>query len=159
MNFLKIIGALLVSCSGVLVAYMLNGGERKALRQLEGVLAFLRFLQINISAYSMPLPEILLRCPREIYTACGYAKSEPPRTVKELFEECSFSDSSLRQSLLAFSSEIGKGYSREQLELLERTAEEIEEKRRRKSTALPSKVKSNAAVCISVSLSVVILLF
>ncbi len=159
MSFLKIMGALLVAFSGFFLARSLNLAQRSTLRQLEGVIALLRFIETNIDAYSMPLPEILKRCPNEIYAACGYAEDKPPSSIKEVFAECALLDVELRRLLDEFSREVGRGYRQEQLALLKRTFLTLEEKRHAVSSALPAKTKVNAAVCISVSLSVVILFF
>ncbi len=159
MSFLKILGAMLIACSGLFLARSLNGSERRALSELDGIISFLRFVQTNIDAYSMPLPEILSRCPREIYAACGYSRAEPPSTVGELFEGCAVSDSFVARRLGEFAAEVGKGYRGEQLALLSRTLEALEDRRRQLSSALPSRIRVNAAVCLCVSLSVVILLF
>ena len=159
MSFLKITGALLVACSGFLLSRALNGSERRTLAEIEGFIAFLHFVRTNVDAYSMPLPEILARCPRRIYESCGYSHDVAPTTVGELFESCAVSDEFTAQRLREFANEVGKGYRHEQLALLSRTLDAIEERRRALSNALPSRVRVNAAVCISVSLSVVILLF
>lgn len=157
MSFLKILGALLVACSGIFLARSLNSAQRSMLRQLNGVIALLRFMETNIDAYSMPLPEILKRCPREIYADCGYSEDKPPSAVKDIFDVCMLLDGELRRQLDEFSCEVGRGYRQEQLALLKRTLLALEERRRLLSSALPGKTRVNAAVCISVSLSVVIL--
>lgn len=159
MSFLKILGATLIACSGLLLTRTLNGSERRALAEIEGIIAFLRFVRTNIDAYSMPLSEILARCPRRIYVSCGYSRDGAPTTVGELLENCAVSDALAAQRLREFAAEVGKGYRHEQLALLSRTIDALEERRRALSNALPSRVRVNAAVCISVSLSVVILLF
>lgn len=159
MSFLKILGAMLIACSGLLLSRSLNGSERRRLAEIEGIIAFLRFMRTNIDAYSMPLSEILSRCPREIYADCGYSRDGAPTTVGELFENCAVSDAIAAQVFREFAAEVGKGYRCEQLALLSRTLDALEERRRALSSALPSRMRVNAAVCISVSLSVVILLF
>ena len=159
MNFLKILGAALIACSGLLLSRSLNSLERRKLAEIEGIIAFLRFARTNIDAYSMPLSEILARCPREIYASIGYSRAAAPTSVSELFLNCAVSDALVVQRLREFAAEVGKSYRQEQLALLSRTLDALEERRRVLSIALPSRVKVNAAVCISVSLSVVILLF
>lgn len=159
MNFLRILGAVLVACSGLLLARSLNVSERRALAEIEGFIAFLRFVRSNIDAYSMPLSEILLRCPRKIYASCGYTKDELPRSVGELFSGCCVSDGFAAERLREFSAEVGRGYREEQLALLSRTIGALEERHRELSGALPSRQRVRATLCLGVSLSVVILLF
>ncbi len=159
MNFLKILGAALVACSGALLARSLNVGERRTLAQIEGILAFLRFVRTNIEAYSMPLSEILFRCPKNIYESCGYSREVPPSTVGELLGSLTVAGGFTAERLSEFAAEVGKGYRDEQLELLSRTLDALEERRQALSRALPSRTRVNVAVCLGVSLSAVILLF
>lgn len=159
MNFLRIIGAALVTCSGIFLARSLNVSERRALAEIEGIIAFLRFMRSNIDAYSMPLSEIFSRCPQRIYASCGYSRDVPPRSVGELFSECCVSDGASAERLCEFAAEIGKGYRDEQLALLSRTLDFLEERRRELSGALPARARVRATLCLGVSLSVIILLF
>lgn len=143
---------------GMAGAYLLNRADSAALLQTEGFISWVRHVRSQIECFSMPLREVLLRCPDDVYVSCGYGEEQRPSTVDEFIRGCSISDGETQKHMARFCADIGKGYREEQLVLCDYTVGLLEERRRALSDQLPARKKRNSALCMSGALTVVILL-
>ena len=148
----------MVTLCGMAGAYLLNRADSAALSQTEGIISWVRHVHSQIECFSMPLHDVLCRCPEDIYRSCGYQGEDIPGSMEELLKGCEFCDSETAKHLSRFCSDIGKGYRDEQLVLCDYTVSLLEERRRALSEQLPSRKKRNSALCMSGALAVVILL-
>ena len=139
-------------------AYLLNRADSAALEGTEGLIALVRHIRAQIECFSIPVPDILARCPAEIYESCGYDGESPPASASELAERCHISDKEAGKYIERFFAEIGKGYRQDQLALCDYTVQLLEQRRRALAEQLPIKKKRNGALCMSGALAVVILL-
>ena len=156
-HIFRIIGAIIIAFCGVFGAYTLNCEAKRSLEQTQGFLSWLRHIRTQIECFSMPMPQILQKCPKQIYSACRYY-GDTPKSAEDFVRGCKFCEHSLNGELLRFSQEIGNGYRQEQLSLCDYYIEIVETRRRQLASELPMKTKLNTSLCISGALALVILL-
>lgn len=154
----RILGAVTVALSGAVCAYVLNASAKHAVTQTEGFIALVRYIKNGIECFCLPLPSLFLRCPAEIYSACGYSAVSAPSSARELLEATDISDSQTRSCVSRLFEGLGRGYREEQLALCDNCIEQLEMRRRALCELLPSKKKLNSVICLCVSLALVILL-
>ena len=118
MTFFKLAGVFLVLASGGALAARQVRRERRRVEQLAGFVALVRYVKLQIDCFSLPVPQILLRCDRSILSACGITGeitdfegalraadlAVPPSAERLLFE---------------FGAALGGSYRAEQLRLCE----------------------------------------
>ena len=158
MYFYRIVGALLLGLSGFACAYTMNSSADISFKQLEGLIAFMRFIRIQIECFSLPASEIICRCDRELLTECGYGGDGAIKNFEELFDRISIKDEIVRKLMRDFSKGFGKGYREEQLKECDYYIDRLCEQRERVARDLPKRKKVNSTLCISSALALIILL-
>lgn len=158
MSILRMVGIAAVALSGVLLTQTLNGIAKVSLLQIESFILLIRFFKTEIECFASPIPRILSKCPRNIIIGCGYLYDEEPKDAEALLLGCKFSDSKTEECVKRFFSSLGRGYIDEQLVVCDYCISELEERRRRLSDTLTSRIKINSALCLGGALAVVILL-
>lgn len=158
MIILKIVGAVIVSLSGVGLASLLCASSRAAVTQTEGLCALARYLGGEISCFCMPIPTALSRCPWEILKKCGADARVRYQSVEELLDACGIYDARTREITSAFAREIGRGYRAEQIALCERTAQMLSQHAQELLARLPTKQRLSGTLSVCSALAAVILL-
>lgn len=158
MIFYRILGALMVACSGIFAAHSLNAAAKAALEQSEAVISFLRFVRVQVDCFALPIASILSRCEKELLKKMGHAGENPPECLEELISGCTVYDGEAFRMFGQYAEEFGKSYREEQIGICDYYLELLGEHRQKLAVTLPPKKKINSALCISSALAVVILL-
>ena len=155
---LRLLGILLLAGSGVLSAYRLNRTLTQRLSRLDGLIALLRHIRIQVECFSLSAGAIMRSLPREITLACGFRGSEIPESLPDFVAALHIEDGESDEILRDFSLSFGKGYREEQLRECDYYLEKLILRRELLSTELPQKKKLNSTLCICAALAAVILL-
>ena len=158
MYFYRIAGALLLGFSGFASAYVMNSSADAKVKQLEGLIAFMRFIRIQIECFSLPATEIIRRCDRDLLRECGYTEDVLINNFEQLFDSFSIKDESVRKLMRDFSKGFGKGYREEQLKECDYYIDRLCQQRERMANELPNRKKVNSTLCVSSALALIILL-
>ena len=158
MILLRISGAVLLTLSGMVAAYVVNSAESASLSQTEGIIAFIRLCRVRIDCFSLPIGEILRGCGKKELSVCGYTGSIPPRDLSALVFGCRISDAAAHKLFSDFASEFGRGYRDEQLKACDYYLSMLEDHRQKLADSLPAKRKRNGAICVCASVALAILL-
>ena len=158
MLFYRIIGALVLILSGVGGAYCMNQAATVSLAQIEGWIAFLRYVRVQIECFALPLNDILRKCDPTLLASCGYEGKSPPETAEALLEGISIRDGAAESILRGFFDEFGKGYREEQVRSCEYHGALLLERRETLSARLPERKKLHSTLCVAGALAVVVLL-
>ncbi len=158
MLFYRILGALMVACSGIFAAHSLNAMAKSALEQSEAVISFLRYVRVQVDCFALPIASILSRCEKGLLEKMGHAGENTPETLEELISGCTVCDRETFRIFGQYAEEFGKSYREEQIGICDYYLELLGEHRQKIAAALPPRKKINSALCISSALAVVILL-
>lgn len=154
---LRLVGGLLLMGSGVGSTLWLCGRAATALRQVEGLIALLRQIRLQVTCFSMPASAILARSDPSLLRQCGYGGEGPPGDFAELVRESRILDPSAEEIFLDFGTDFGLGYREEQGMRCEYSIERLEERRRELAAQLPSRKKLYSTLCMSGALALMIL--
>ena len=154
----KLVGAGMLACSGIFMAYELNRHATAVLRQNEGMMALIRAIRGQIDCFARPISEILASCERQTLDACGYEDEEIPTDLLSLVERCRVYDAETRAIVLRFAGEFGRGYREDEVRACDYALALLEERRTAIAEALPDKKKRNTALAVCASLAVALLL-
>ena len=158
MVFCRIAGALILALSGVLGARWMNQSMAEALSQVEGWLALLRYVRMQVDCFALPMPVILARADPELLRRCGYREGSPPQSFGALLASCEIRDGTCAELVRGFSEEFGKSYREEQSRGCEYYEVLLDERREALLSQLPARKKVNATLWVSGALAIVILL-
>ena len=155
---MRIIGALLILCSSVFIAY---GAVFKIQTTLQATSA-LRFVmeQVKnlIECYSLPIGQIFKRIDPSVIEACGYKGKALPTDLSELAENSVVLDKESREIFLAFAKDFGKGYRKDELSRCSMFLERMRSREQKLSKETEKKKRVIMAISICGALAVVILL-
>lgn len=158
MTLYKLLGATLVTLSGIAGAYSLNRSAVLALRQTEALMRLLRYTRTQVECFALPAPSILARCERELLVACGYLSPTLPDGFEEMALGCEIWDGESVKLFRGFAEAFGGGYREEQCAGCDYYCSLLEERRAALLEQLPSKKKRNVTLCLSGALAAVIVL-
>ena len=156
MNYCKVIGAVLLLLSGVLVAGRLNKIAAEALRQAEAWESLTEEIKRRVESFSLPISDILEECGSPLLFRCGYTQSALPRDLSEMVKHTCFYDAELANIAERFALEFGYEDRDAQTERCKYFASLISEKRKGLGDALPEKRKLNLTVSLSICLGLLI---
>ena len=154
----KLIGAALVVTGGIAAAYILNSRAKRMLGVTEGMILLLRYIKTQVGCYSMPIEKILSGYDNELFSECGYAGEEKPKSLDALILGCPALEGRALQIMTEFSRSFGKNYRAEQVKLCESSIDELAGLRAELSEKLPMRRKLNSTLCLSGAMAIVILL-
>ena len=157
MIYLKVVGCGLVALSGVAISASLNKRCRCALRCAESWERLFAHIKNQVECFSLPIGEILSRIEPTLLRQCGYSGRTTPTDISELVRGTLFADGETARIAESFASEFGKCYKREQVSRCEYFIALAEERRKKLSAELPSKIKLYATLSAATSLGVIIL--
>ena len=119
MIVLKSIGCLLLLISGIGCAGSLNGKAERALRQVEGLMALMRYMKTQIDCFALPISQILSEYDVDALKVCGYWGESIPEDLRQLVEKSHVYDEAALKIMKQFSLEFGKEYRAEQVRACE----------------------------------------
>lgn len=155
---LRLAGAVFLTVSGAMSAYLINAAASASLSQTEGFIAFVRFARVQVDCFSLPIGEILSSFEEKELLECGYDQKTKPKNLLEMSCSLRVYDSEAYKIFCTFASEFGRGYRTEQLRACDYYISLLEERRKTLLSSLPAKKKRNGAVCVCASLALAILL-
>ncbi len=154
----KIVGALLLACSGIAVGAECNRTASAALRQNEAMMALLRIVRGQIECFSMPIGEILGSCEPELMEGCGYTETDTPRDLGQMLSHAAVFDAHTVSIVSQFASEFGRGYREDEVRACDYALSLLEERRAVLAAELPIRKKRNMTLCVCASLALALLL-
>ena len=132
--------------------------HRRRLETLDGFISLIYYIKGQVDCYARPIGDILASLPPEILRDCNC-----PEGVGSLEETVSESkiylDRDSLRLLASFSSEFGSTFREEQTRRCEHYISVLRDKRAVVAGRLSADVRSGSAVCICVSLCLMILLW
>ena len=154
----KIIGAILMAVSGVIIGLSRRRYEWRKLQTIDGFMSLLFYVKGQIDCYARPRSEILQTLPAEVFCACNCPKGAS--TLEELVEASKIylDDESLRL-VSAFASEFGSTFRDEQLRLCDYYISALGEQRRMLFAGVKDKGRAGSALWICAGICAIILLW
>ncbi len=154
----KLIGALLMLVTGVVVARGQIAHEKKKLWVLEGWIGLLLYTRAQIDCYLMPLEEILENADKGLLRAAGAGCVGGSQ--KELLDAAlPYLEDESARLLTSLVRELGNGYREEQLRRCDYYLAALEKERERLAAALPARLKLCAAMSVCAAAFLAILLW
>ncbi len=154
----KLIGAILMALSGVIVGLSRRRFEWRKLRTIDGFMSLLFYIKGQIDCYSRPRSEILETLPAEVFCACNCPSGAG--TLEELVEASKIylDDESLRL-VSAFAAEFGSTFREEQLRRCDYYISALGEQRRILFSSVKDKGRAGSALWICAGICAIILLW
>ncbi len=155
---MKIIGMLVLLCSGFGIARCIIGVEERSLLCTRALLALLVYTRDCVAIWGMSVSEILAKCDKKLMRACGISENAPtPVDFVQMCERCMISDKDSKEAFVRFSHEFGKSYREQELKKTDQCIEKLKSRAESMERRLPQKKKMVYGVCISASLVLLIL--
>ena len=158
MWILKLVGTMMLVCSGFAASYELNRRAVAALRQNEGMMSLLRTVRGQIECFARPISEILSASDTRDLLACGYFGEETPSDLLGLLSQCKVYDRATVKIVLQFAEEFGRGYREDEVRACDYVLSRLEERRVQMAAELPIKKKRNTALAVCASLAIALFL-
>lgn len=156
----KMIGGLGVIASSLIFYAENQRYQRKKIKQLTAFISLIEHIKNMIQSYMLPIDMILARCDKSILKECCINTLDlKGRSLKDYFESAEyFIDGDAIEVILAFATEFGGSYATEQVKSCERCCEKLNKIKDKLKEKLDKERKVNFAICISISLSAILLL-
>ena len=154
----KIIGAILMAVSGVIIGLSRRRFEWRKLQTIDGFMSLLFYIKGQIDCYARPRSEILETLPAEVFCACNCPGGAS--TLEELVEASKIylDDESLRL-VSAFAAEFGSTFRDEQLRRCDYYISALGEQRRILFSSVKDKGRAGSALWICAGICAIILLW
>lgn len=111
-------GFALIICCGIFAGRSIVLFERRKYMQIEGFVALLQYVRLQIECFSLPVPKILAQCDEKILTACGVEGT--PHDFEALLSKTTlYLSEEYCRLLYEFATRLGSGYREEQLRCCE----------------------------------------
>ena len=154
----KIIGAILMAVSGVIVGLSRRRYEWRKLQTIDGFMSLLFYVKGQIDCFSRPRSEILSTLPAEIFCACNCP--DGAETLDELIDASRpYLDPEALRLISSFISEFGSTFREEQLRRCDYYISALGEERKRLYTATRANARAGTALWIFAFAGLVILLW
>lgn len=155
---IKLGGGLFLCLSGLISAISLCRYCRRRLDTLDGFISLIQYIKGQVECYARPIGDILSSLPPEILQDCNCPVGAS--SLDELIEESRiYLDRDSLRLLTAFSGEFGSIFREEQVRRCDHYAARLRERRTLISDRLSGEMRSGAALCIGLSLCLIILLW
>lgn len=156
--WIKVIGSILLALTGTVSAISVCRYHRRRLDTLDGFVSLIYYIKGQVDCYARPIGDILHSLPPEILVDCNCRGGAD--SLEELINESKiYLDRESLRLLTSFSGEFGSIFREEQTRRCDHYASELKGRRELVSRELVGNVRSGCAVCIGVSLCLVILLW
>ena len=158
MFIIKILGVSLILSVGGIAALCAVRYEKKRLNVIDGWIDLILYIRSQIDCYLTPIDEILQSNDRPFpddKTEDG-ARTDLPAI---LGASCVYLDGDAKRLLERFVGEIGSSYREDQLKRCDYCVGSLRTQRERIASALPSRTRLSAALCLCISIGTAILLW
>ncbi len=155
---MQIIGALLILCSALLIAWRIVADIDATLERTCALRGVLEHVKNMIECYALPIGQIFERIDPSMLRSCGYFGEAPPKDLSEFIEKTDILDKETLDIFSAFAKDFGKGYRQDELLRCGSFLEKIRSREQKmyKESAKKKRVVLTVAICSA--LTVVILL-
>ena len=155
---LKLIGAVLIGISGVIMSVSYRRFQLRKLATVDGFISLLFYIKGQIDCFSRPRAEILSSLPLEVFCACNCPRGA--ETLEELVMASRiYLDEETQRLVSSFAAEFGSTFKNEQLRRCDYYISALSEERKRVYQAVSARSKSGGALWIFVCLGIVILMW
>ncbi len=151
---LKLVGSLLLSLTGVVLAVSISRFEQKKLRVLDSFISLIFHIKGQIDCFSLPLCDILRDRPSGLELP-----TESDDLGEILYHSRMYLDAESYRLLQRFHLEFGSLYREEQLKRCDYYIEALGEQRRVLFEDLPARQKIGSALCICSTIGILIILW
>ena len=154
----KLMGSLLILCTGALAAWNLNLYEKRRIRALEGWLDLIFYIRTRIDCFLTPIGEIFATADKALLLSCmGNGREQSPAEL--LRHSRLYLGQDAARLLESFVGEIGCCYREEQVKRCDYYISALQSLRQKRAEALPARLRTKTALCICSALATVILLW
>ena len=155
----RVLGAITVMTSSIWFYFIIEGYEKKKTIQINAYLKLLSYIKAQIECYMLPIDMVLMKCDGSLIYDCGFYEDERPKSFNELLDNSKFYiDNEMLEKLCAFSRELGTSYAEDQLKLCERYISDLNIMYEKYKTQRTKDKKLSLAICLSTSLSLILIL-
>ena len=152
----KLIGAVLIGISGVVMSISTRRFQLRKLSTVDGFISLLFYIKGQIDCFSRPRSEILQSLPAEVFCACNCPAGA--ETLEELVEASRiYLDEETLRLMSSFASEFGSTFKDEQLRRCDYYIGAMSEERKKLLVSASAKTRSGGALWIFACLGIVIL--
>lgn len=156
--WIKLIGSIFLALSGAFSAISICRYHRRRLDTIDGFISLIYYVKGQVDCYARPIGDILRSMPSEILRDCNCPKGA--WSLEELVEESKiYLDPESLRLMTSFATEFGSIFREEQTRRCEHYAAELRARRAYISDKLSGEMRSGSAICIGISLCLVILLW
>ena len=125
---------------------------------LDALIALLFYIKGQVDCFARPLGEILASLPQETFVACGL--SHAPASLQEIAEEGRiYLDRESLRLFSSFASEFGTSLRQEQVKRCDHYISLLGEEREKCAERVTAACRTGSAVCLCLSLCLLILLW
>lgn len=154
----KLIGSLLLVTTGIFLAFMICQYHRRRLQTIDGILAMIFYIKGQVDCYARTLKEILSTLPPEICRDCNCLTGVG--SFEEMIGECRiYLDEESLRLFTAFAAEFGSTFREEQVRRCEHYISLFNARREQIAVRTQAESRVGSAVCICMSLCLMILLW
>lgn len=155
----KLLGAGGIFVSGIWLFLIRESYQKKKMLQLQGYIRLISHIKNQISCYMLPIDKILQDCDERILQDCGFYASSPAESIEAILDgSVFFFDDEIQQKLYLFARDFGKGYLNEQIKLCDRYISELKSIYEHFNAERTKDKKLSFAICLSISLSLILIL-
>lgn len=155
---LKLIGAVLIGMSGVIMSISYRRFQLRKLTTVDGFISLLFYIKGQVDCFSRPRSDILATLPAEVFCACNCPHGA--ETLEELVEASRiYLDDETLRLVSSFVSEFGSTFKDEQLRRCDHYIGALGEERRRVFASVNTRGRAFGSIWIFACLGLVILLW
>ena len=152
-------GALLLLCSGVGIAFLMVKREETILCRTSAILDMIVFVRDQVDIYSISAPQIFSNMGEKMIKSCGYDVSFGiPENFLDMYLRCDIPDAVTKNAFFDFATGFGKSYRAQEVQKCDICAEKIRKREQELSAKLPMKRKMIFGISVCASLVLLILL-
>lgn len=156
--WIKLIGSILLGLSGAVSAISVCRFHRRRLDTLDGFISLIYYIKGQVDCYARPIGDIMLGLPPEILRDCNCPRGAS--TLDELIEESRvYLNREELRLLCSFASEFGSTFREEQTRRCGHYIEMLRDRRAAVSERLVGEMRSGSALCVCVSICLMLLLW
>ncbi len=155
---IKLVGAVLIGLSGVIMSISYRRFQLRKLNTVDGFISLFFYIKGQIDCFSRPRSDILSSLPAEVFCACNCPRGA--ETLEELVEASRiYLDEEILRLVSSFAAEFGSTFKDEQLRRCDYYISAVSEERRRVYAAVTARSRAGGALWIFACLGLVILLW
>ncbi len=155
---IKLVGAVLIGLSGVIMSISYRRFQLRKLNTVDGFISLFFYIKGQIDCFSRPRSDILSSLPAEVFCACNCPRGA--ETLEELVEASRiYLDEETLRLVSSFAAEFGSTFKDEQLRRCDYYISAVSEERRRVYAAVTARSRAGGALWIFACLGLVILLW